>query len=123
MTSKLIYVADDERIITHLLEFAFLRVGNYEVHSFSSGEDLLKNMDVCPDAVVLDYSFEGHMTGLETLKEIKQKKNELPVIMLTGQEEAELKQAFYQNGAFKYIHKSGFFVDDVLDTVDCALAQ
>lgn len=67
----------------------------------------LKMLEVSgpPDLVILDYSLPG-MTGLEALREIKRRRPELPVIMVTGQGDETIAVEAMKNGAYDYIVKS-----------------
>ena len=118
MNEKLIYIVDDDKVILHLLEYTFKSRGGYEVKTFSSGEDLLKGMDQMPDLVVLDHLFQDKMSGLETLKELRKTSTDLPVIILTGQNDSELKKEFIRNGAFSFINKSDYFIDTIIESVE-----
>lgn len=123
MAKKLIFVADDERMITQLLAYAFAKRGTYSVKIFSCGEDVLEALHLVPDAVVLDQVFHCNLTGLDTLKAIKQKNNGISVVMLTSETEPSLMHDFYKHGATKYIHKSGMFIDEVVTTIERVLKR
>jgi DNA-binding NarL/FixJ family response regulator len=120
MKEKLIYVANSEKNITLGLEYVFISKEDYVIKTFSSGEELLKNMYKNPDVIVMGQTFSS---GLDTLKELKHFKKEIPVIILSKTKEKEIETEFIENGAFQCISQSGYFVDRLLKTVDIALQE
>jgi len=127
MDDKLIFIVDDDRIIQNLLEYTFKSKEGYEVKTFFSGEDCLENLEMNPDLIVLDHLFylQGNerMSGLDTLIELKKRKNDLPVIILSAQDDVTLVKEFIKNGASKYIPKSDYFVDALVESVDKVIAN
>ena len=78
--------ADDEidLLKPHIL---FLQSKNYEVTTCRSGMEAVEEIDKQNfDIVFLDENMPG-LTGLETLAEIKEKRAEIPVVMITKSEE------------------------------------
>lgn len=127
MDDKLIFIVDDDRIILNLLEYTFKSKEGYEVRTFFSGEDCLKNLEMNPDLIVLDHLFylQGNesMTGLDTLIELKKRNNDVPVIILSSQDDVTLVREFIKNGATKYIPKVDYFVDALVESVDKAVSN
>ncbi len=127
MDEKLIFIVDDDRIILNLLEYTFKSKEGYEVKSFFSGEDCLKNLELQPDLIVLDHLFylQGNesMSGLDTLIELKKRNKNVPVIILSAQEDITLVKEFIKNGAVKYIPKADYFVDALVESVDKVMAN
>jgi DNA-binding NtrC family response regulator len=73
--------------------------------------EILQNQDF--DVVILDVKMPG-LDGIETLKEIKIKKPEVEVIMLTGHASVESGIQGMQLGAFDYVMKP-VPLDELLD--------
>jgi DNA-binding NarL/FixJ family response regulator len=63
------------------------------------------------------------MSGLETLKEIRIKSPNVPVIILSGQEDLALIREFIKNGAIKYIPKADYFIDVLVESVEKVVAN
>jgi DNA-binding NtrC family response regulator len=122
MVDKLIFIVDDDRVILNLLEYTFKSKEGFEVKTFSSGEDCLENLAMNPDLIVLDHLFylqgSESMTGLDTLIELKKRKNNVPVIILSAQDDITVVKEFIKNGATKYIPKADYFVDALVESVD-----
>jgi DNA-binding NtrC family response regulator len=118
MKERLIFVANNEKNIVHLLEYVFVSKEGYNIKAFSSHEDLIANIYSKPDVVVIGQAFNICM---DTLKEIKHSSKEIPVIILSEKKEEAQEIKYIENGAYQCISQSGFFVDRLLDTVDQAI--
>jgi DNA-binding NtrC family response regulator len=127
MDEKLIFIVDDDKVILNLLEYTFKSREGYEVRTFGSGEECLNNLNLKPDLIVLDHIFDLRgvetMSGLETLKELQKKGENIPVIILSGQKDKSLVSEFQKNGAKKYIQKSDYFVDTLIESVEKVIAN
>ncbi|RKS52974.1 response regulator receiver domain-containing protein [Gillisia mitskevichiae] len=78
--------ADDEidMLKPHII---FLESKNYEVTTCKSGTEAIEQIDTQNfDIVFLDENMPG-LTGLETLSEIKEKRADMPIVMITKSEE------------------------------------
>ncbi|MFW6218599.1 MAG: response regulator [Bacteroidota bacterium] len=121
MSDKLIFFVDDDKMIINLMEYTFKNRDNYDIRTFFSGEECLDNLHLNPDLIVLDHYFTRQkgaiLTGLETLKKIREKNVTVPVIMLTSQGDQSLLPEFIKYGALKYIAKDDYFIDTLLDTI------
>ncbi|MCK8520352.1 PglZ domain-containing protein [Aquimarina sp. D1M17] len=82
---KILWVDDEIDLLKpHIL---FLEQKNYEVTKCQSGTEALDILDDDNfDIVFLDENMPG-LSGIETLSEIKEKKDSLPVVMITKSEE------------------------------------
>jgi len=82
---KVLWVDDEIDLLKpHIL---FLEKKNYEVTTCQSGTEAIEEVEKNSfDIVFLDENMPG-LTGLETLSEIKAKKSNLPVVMITKSEE------------------------------------
>ena len=80
---KKILVVDDEEHLRELFKEELEDEG-YEVILANSGEEAIKKLNsFIPDLITLDLKMPG-MGGIETLKEIKKIKQDLPVVIFTG---------------------------------------
>lgn len=121
MDDKLIFIVDDDKVILNLLEYTFKSREGYDVRTFESGEECLKHLGMKPDLIVLDHLFtqrENCMSGLETLKILRCEHPDVPVIILSGQEDLALIREFIKNGAIKYIPKADYFIDVLVESVE-----
>ncbi len=127
MNKKLIFFVDDEKTILNLLEYTFSSRDGYTVKSFTSGEECINHLYMSPAIVVVDHMLwtrsDSEMTGLDVLKEIRKKDSETSVIVLSGIDDQELIDEYYENGATKYITKDSFFIDSLIDIIKSEFAQ
>ena len=99
----LIFTVDDDPDIRGLIKVLFEDRG-HEVLVLENGKQCLNRLDENPSVVFLDVVMPV-IDGIETLKTIKNSKSDLPVIMVTGVDDAESAVKAMKLGAFDYIVK------------------
>lgn len=104
MSAQRIYIVDDEPSILILLELWVGQRWGYSVEVFNNGKSFLDRFTEPPDLVLLDIMLPD-ISGLDLLKEIKQRNPELPVIMLSAQESIEVALKTLKLGAVDYFSK------------------
>src|SRR5699024_5808688 len=87
---KVLWVDDEiELLKPHIL---FLEKKGYQVTTCQSGTEAVEEVSAQNfDIVFLDENMPG-LTGLETLSEIKERRNTLPVVMITKSEEEHIME-------------------------------
>ena len=119
MTSYSILIVDDETLTLNNLRKALEKEG-YEIYLADSGERALEIMDkLKPDLVLLDLMLPG-ISGLEVLKNTKERGNETIVIMMTAYEILEKAVEAMKLGAYDYILKP-FKISELKNTIRRAL--
>ncbi|WP_136481099.1 T9SS response regulator signal transducer PorX [Cognatitamlana onchidii] len=100
---KVLWVDDEIDLLKpHIL---FLEKKNYEVMTCQSGTEAIDILDEENfDIVFLDENMPG-LTGLETLHEIKEKQDSLPVVMITKSEEEYIMEEAIGNKIADYLIK------------------
>ncbi len=99
-----VLIVDDEKMVRELLRVTLEREG-YNTVAAESGEDALQILDNHHiDAVISDIQM-NEMSGLDLLKAIRLKQNELPVMMITGHSKKYSKVDMDMAGADGYIIK------------------
>ena len=101
---RLIYIVDDEETISKLLEHWVTKKWGHQARTFPTGENCLEALTVLPDLVLLDIMLPG-IGGVETLKEIKSRHPDLPVIMLSAQGKVDVAIETLKLGATDYFSK------------------
>ena len=109
--SASILVVDDEPDVADLFRQRFrreARQGTYVMHFAASGAEALDRLadEIQPRlaAVLSDINMPG-MDGLELLREIKQRRPDLPVVMVTAYGDDERRRRANELGAFEFITK------------------
>jgi CheY-like chemotaxis protein len=106
-----ILVVDDEPDVAELFRQQFrreTRQGTYVMHFADSGEGALDKLSggIEPQLIVIlsDINMPG-MDGLTLLREIKQLRPELPVMMVTAYGDEERRRLAEEYGAMEFISK------------------
>lgn len=115
MTMYSILVVDDEPNYLIVLS-ELLRDEGFEVYTGSDGMEGMKIVeDVDLDIVITDMQMPG-MDGLEFLEKVKEKKPDLPVIVITAYAEVDKAVTAMQAGAYSYLAKP-FSNDELIITL------
>jgi DNA-binding NarL/FixJ family response regulator len=102
-----VLIADDHPIVRQGLRQILAETGDIEVKAeASAGQEALEKIRLHPlDAVVLDLSMPG-TSGLDTLKQIKEERPQLPVLVLSVYPEDQYAVRALRAGASGYMTKS-----------------
>jgi two-component system, NtrC family, response regulator AtoC len=99
-----VLVIDDDPGVREYLEALVSRQG-YQAYPVSSGEEALRSLDhTRPDLVTLDVVLDG-MDGLETLRQLKKRLPDVPVVMLSGHGQARTIVEAMRLGASDFLRK------------------
>ena len=106
-----ILVVDDEPDVAEMFRQRFrreARQGTYVLHFAGSGEEALQMLahEIEPQLIVLlsDINMPG-MDGLSLLREIKQRRPDLPVMMVTAYGDDERRRHAAEAGALQFLTK------------------
>ncbi len=116
-----ILVVDDEQKMRRLLEMALRGMG-YEVVQAADGAEALARFDESPFDMVLTDMRMPRMNGLELLRSLRERGEELPVVVLTAHGTVESAVAAMKLGAVDYIIRP-FEMETVELAVTRALAM
>jgi two-component system response regulator AtoC len=105
MTPFKIFVVEDDKWYGELLQHHLSMNPEYEVEIFESGNDLLKNLYKKPSVITLDYSLPD-IKGAALLKRIKEHHPDIPVVIISGQENINTAITLLKDGAYDYIVKN-----------------
>jgi two-component system response regulator AtoC len=99
-----VLVIDDDPGVRDYMQALVSRQG-YRVFAAAGGEEALRNLDDSrPDLVTLDVVLPG-MDGLETLRQLKQRLPDVPVVMLSGHGQARTIVEAMRLGASDFLRK------------------
>lgn len=100
---KIFVVEDSIPYAKVLLHHLRLNPDN-EVEHFSDAKSFLNQIHQIPDCVLLDYSLPD-LSGIEVLKRIRSQAPDLPVLIVSGQEDVGTAVNLLKEGAYDYIVK------------------
>jgi DNA-binding NarL/FixJ family response regulator len=89
MPKKLLFIVDDDEMLSAMLADYLSMYEEFSISAFSTGEDCLKQMHKKPYLVILDFNLNSvdpnAANGLQILKAIKRINNNTFVIMYSSQ--------------------------------------
>ncbi len=110
-----ILVADDDAAIREMVR-ALLEDEGYKVSEASTGQEALDGLQAGAfDLLILDMRMPG-MTGLDVLKQLREKQGDLPVILMTAHGSPNIAIQASSLGVYGYITKP-FETDEVLSQI------
>jgi len=121
MDSNFILIADDEPSM-RLNIIELLEEEGYSLLQASNGEEAIRlAIEYQPIAVLMDIKMPG-LSGMQALKTIKQKTDQIPVIIFTAFGSSDKPIEAMKAGAFDYLEKP-FEIDEFLSVVNAAVDQ
>jgi len=111
-----VFVVEDNEWYNKYLVHHLSLNPDYEVKSFFSGKDLIKQLHTNPDVVTLDYRLPDS-NGEKLLKEIKTVSPQTEVIIISEQNEIEVAINLLKEGAYDYMVKADDIRDRLLNIV------
>lgn len=115
----LVAVVDDEPAVRKSLE-RLLRAADFEVITFSSGQDFLDSVQFNPpNCAVADLHMPGP-TGLDIQERLRADGIRVPVVIITARDDLEVRRRCLKLGAAGYLRKP---LDgaDLLNVINAAL--
>jgi DNA-binding NtrC family response regulator len=99
-----IFIVEDDVIFAKIMSHHLSLNPEYEVEIFPDGKSLIKNLYKNPTLISLDYNLPD-MTGLDVLKQIREFNPDLPVVIVSGQQDVATAIELLKKGAYDYILK------------------
>jgi len=110
-----ILVVDDENIVLESCRLV-LQTEGYEVILVSSSEAALKVIEeIDPSLLLIDLKMPGH-DGMYLMGEVKQKRPDIPILVMSGYATKETIDEVSVRGAAAFIPKP-FTPDELLETI------
>ncbi len=111
-------IVDDERPVRTALR-RLLRLADYTVSEFASGEEFLASLDVQrPACVVLDVHMPG-LSGFDVCARLRAVRLDIPRVFITASDERELEQQAARNGG--QLLRKPFAGDALVNAIEAAL--
>jgi FixJ family two-component response regulator len=114
-----IAVVDDESSVRTMLG-RLLRLADYRVSVFASGEEFLASLSVAqPACVILDIHMPG-LSGLDVHSQLRAAHTPIPIVFITASDDAALDRAAVGANVVRLLRKP-FSSDALLEAVGDAL--
>jgi len=115
---KKVLVVDDEKVLLELLLSKIKQAGFAAVGARDGDEGLQKALAEHPDLILLDIIMPK-MDGITMLKKLREDAwgKTAPVIMLSNLNTAEAVEKSLENGAYDYLVKVDYSLDDLVAIV------
>ena len=115
-----IAVVDDEASVRTMLR-RLLRLADYEVAAFKSGEDFIASLATRrPDCVILDVHMPG-LSGFDVRSQMRAANIDVPIIFITASDDIALDRAVLEAG-WTLLRKP-FPNDELLGAINAALRR
>ncbi|WP_020526424.1 sigma-54-dependent transcriptional regulator [Flexithrix dorotheae] len=118
-TSIRIFAVEDDPVFAKMLKYVLTLDPEHDVKIFSTGRELLDNLHNRPSLVTLDYSLPD-TTGEELLKRVKYQDPDIPVIIISAQENVRTAVKLLKEGAYDYIGKDEDIRERLLNAINNA---
>lgn len=112
-----IFIVEDNTWYADILEYQLTLNPDYEVTKFATGKDCLKSLYKHPSVITLDYSLPD-ISGRDVLLEIKKYNPEIPVVIISGQEDIKTALKLLKEGAYDYIVKDADTKERIWNTIN-----
>jgi DNA-binding NtrC family response regulator len=100
----LILIADDDRYIRELLHKEF-DLSEYEVNIVNNGEKLINLLQTKKASLVITDIYMDDTDGFEVITNVKKLKPNIPIIVITGDNDIELERKVRNKDIFAYFTK------------------
>ncbi len=104
MNTFKIFIVEDDDVFAKILKHHLSLNAEYEVEIFNNGKSFLKNLYKNPSVVTLDF-YLPDLSGLEILNKIKEFNIDLPVVIVSGQQNISTAIEFLKKGVYDYVLK------------------
>ncbi|HML83531.1 MAG TPA: sigma-54 dependent transcriptional regulator [Bacteroidales bacterium] len=99
-----VFLVEDDEITGKALKESLIKETGAEVQVYSTGKEFLNNLNLAPDIISLDYLLPDS-TGAVLFKKVKKMFPDVPVIIVSGQQDISTAVELLRQGAYDYIVK------------------
>jgi DNA-binding NtrC family response regulator len=111
-----IFLVEDDPWYGQLLKHHLSNNPDFEIQLFAEGKQLLSQLYTQPDLVCIDFGLPD-MSGDKLLKEIRIRNQQIPVIVISAQEEISVAVSLLKMGAQDYIIKDNLTKENLWKSV------
>ncbi len=104
MDQYTIFIVEDNEMYSFMLDYKLKSNFKYNLITFSSGEECLKNLYLKPDAIILDYNLPG-INGFDVVQEMKKLSPSTKIIILSEQKNKKVILKLLNEKIYDYLEK------------------
>jgi two-component system response regulator AtoC len=119
MNAFRIFIVEDDPWYGEILDYHLSLNPDNSVTLFRNGYDCLKALSAVPDLITIDYGLPD-MTGQELFRKIRERYPDIPVVIISAQEEVSVAVSLLKEGAYDYLLKDENTKDLLWSTVNTA---
>lgn len=106
MRLKKVIIVEDDAILTLVQKQMVSRLGYEVVGTASSGEEVIHSVQkMNPDIMLIDVQLAGELDGIATVRKLRERGNETPVIFISGCIDTELLSSAKEVGYIDFLRK------------------
>ena len=104
MSAFKIFIVEDDPLYGEMLKYHLSLNPDNEVYKFETGAECLKNLHMAPSLISLDFSLPD-ITGFEVIRKVREYNADIPVVVVSGQEDVGTAVQLLKDGAYDYFVK------------------
>lgn len=112
-----IFIVEDDPWYGEILQYHLSLNPDYKVTKFMNGRDCIRELHQKPDLITMDYSLPD-MNGAELLKQVQQVNPNIPVVIISAQEDVTTAIELYKKGIADYLVKDDHTKDLLWNAVN-----
>ena len=112
---SLFYIEDSE-LYSIIINEKLREVADFRIQLYTTAEAAFKDLYLKPDLILLDYALPG-INGLDAILKFKKNSPEIPIIVLSGQENLDVALEVMSAGASGYISKKKFSAQELYEVI------
>jgi two-component system, NtrC family, response regulator AtoC len=116
MSDYKIFIVDDDPWYGEILEYHLSLNPDYEITRFLDGKSCLDKLYLNPDFITVDYSLPD-MNGDKLFEQIKSSHPNIPVVVISGQEDISVAVNLLKKGVYDYLLKDDNTKDLLWNTI------
>lgn len=114
-----IFIVEDDPWYGEILDYHLSLNPDNAVTLFKNGQDCLRALTAAPDLISIDYGLPD-MTGQELFRKIRERYPDVPVVIISAQEDVAVAVNLLKEGAYDYLLKDENTKDLLWSTVNTA---
>ena len=100
-----VFIVEDDEWYLKMLEYHIKMNPDNHVESFTTGRELIKNLNKRPNLITLDYSL-GDEKAEDIIQKVKDFDPDIPIVIVSGQEDVTTAVNILRVGVYDYIVKN-----------------